>query len=106
MRFVLDRPGPRRLIILTGVVSVFASSFVVMLPVLARDSLGVGAEGYGVLVAATGVGALAGALILAAFGGRLPRHRVIFLGAGALGAAEGVGCAFGVAKPVRGATDR
>ena len=86
MRFVLERPGPRRLIILTGVVSVFASSFVVMLPVLARDSLGVGAEGYGVLVAATGVGALAGALILAAFGGRLPRHRVIFLGAGALGA--------------------
>ena len=86
MRFVLDRPGPRRLIILTGVVSVFASSFVVMLPVLARDSLGVGAEGYGVLVAATGVGALAGALMLAAFGGRLPRHRVIFLGAGALGA--------------------
>ena len=86
MRFVLERPGPRRLIILTGVVSVFASSFVVMLPVLARDSLGVGAEGYGVLVAATGVGALAGALILAAFGGRLPRHRLIFLGAGALGA--------------------
>ncbi len=38
------------------------------------------------LVAATGVGSLAGALILAAFGGRLPRHRMIFLGAGALGA--------------------
>jgi MFS family permease len=85
MRFVLDRPGPRRLIILTGFVSVFGSSFVVMLPVLARDTLGVGAEGFGVLVAATGVGSLAGALILAAFGGQLQRHRLIFLGAGTLG---------------------
>jgi len=85
MRFVLERPGPRRLILLTGVVSIFGSSFVVMLPVLARDALGVGAEGYGVLVAATGVGSLAGALILAAFGGRLPRQRLIFLGAGTLG---------------------
>jgi MFS family permease len=85
MRFVLDRPGPRRLIILTGVVSIFGSSFIVMLPVLARDALGVGANGYGVLVAATGVGSLAGALILAAFGGRLQRHRLIFLGAGSLG---------------------
>jgi len=85
MRFVLERPGPRRLIFLTGVVSVFGSSFVVMLPVLARDALGVGAEGYGILVAATGVGSLVGALILAAFGGRLPRRRLIFLGAGTLG---------------------
>ena len=85
MRFVLERPGPRRLILLTGVVSIFGSSFVVMLPVLARDALGVGAEGYGILVAATGVGSLAGALILAAFGGRLPRQRLIFLGAGTLG---------------------
>ena len=85
MRFVLERPGPRRLILLTGVVSIFGSSFMVMLPVFARDALGVGAEGYGVLVAATGVGSLAGALILAAFGGRLPRKRLIFLGAGTLG---------------------
>lgn len=85
MRFVLERPGPRRLIILTGVVSIFGSSFVVMLPVLARDVLGVGAEGYGVLMAATGLGSLAGALILAALGGRLQRHRVIFMGAATLG---------------------
>jgi len=85
MRFVLERPGARRLIILTGVVSVFGGSFMVMLPVLARDSLGVGAEGFGVLVAAAGLGSLAGALILAAFGGELPRKKMIFFGAGALG---------------------
>jgi MFS family permease len=85
MRFVLERPGARRLMLLTGVVSVFGGSFMVMVPVLARDGLGVGAEGYGILVAAAGLGSLAGALILAAFGARLERRRLIFLGAGTLG---------------------
>ncbi len=85
MSFVLQRPGPRRLIILTGIVSIFGASYVVMLPVLARDVLEVGPEGYGILVAAVGVGSLAGALILAAVGSRLPRERLVFLGAGSLG---------------------
>lgn len=85
MRFVLERPGPRRLIMLTGVVSIFGASFVVMLPVLARDTLGAGPEGYGILVAAAGIGSLVGAVMLAAIGHRLPRERLIFLGAGALG---------------------
>lgn len=84
MRFVVQRTDTRRLITLTGIVSVFGT-FLVMLPVLARDTLGAGPEGYGILVASAGVGSLIGALVLAAVGHRLPRERLIFIGAASLG---------------------
>ncbi len=85
MRFVVGRPSPRRLMVMTGIMSVFGGSFVVMLPVFARDAVHVGAEGYGVLVASVGVGALAGALFLAWFGSHAPRHRLVYGSAGILG---------------------
>lgn len=78
MRVVLGRPSPRRLMAMTGVMSIFGGSFVVMLPVFARDALHVGAEGYGALVSAVGVGALAGALFLAMFGSLARRHRLVY----------------------------
>lgn len=52
------------LILLAGV-STFGLNFRVLLPVFARDELGLDATGYGVLYAAMGLGALAGAVILA-----------------------------------------
>ena len=45
--------------------------FMVLMPMIARDVLGTGARGYGFLMAATGLGAFLGALILA---NRLHRH--------------------------------
>jgi len=78
MRYVWHRPWPRTLIILTGIVSVFGGSFIVMLPVYARDALGVGASGYGATVSAVGVGALAGALFLAGYGPHLRKERLVF----------------------------
>ena len=70
---------------MTGVMSIFGGSFVVMLPVFARDVVDVGAEGYGALVAAVGVGALAGALFLAWFGSHAQRHRQVYGSAAVLG---------------------
>ncbi len=52
--------------------SVFALSFAALMPLIARDVLGVGPKGYGFLMATTGLGAFCGALVLATFIRRHP----------------------------------
>jgi predicted MFS family arabinose efflux permease len=59
------------------VFSVFGTPFLTLMPVMARDRLGLGAGGYGTLLAAVGVGGLVGALWLAAVGSRLRQARVL-----------------------------
>ncbi|HEU4700531.1 MAG TPA: MFS transporter [Gemmatimonadales bacterium] len=75
-RFVAGEPWPRAIIILTAVFSIFGFSFIAMLPVYARDALGVGAGGYGLLVSSVGVGAAIGALTLAGLGGGTPQEQL------------------------------
>jgi MFS family permease len=97
-RYVRHEPWPRTLLFLSGITAMFGFSFLVVLPVFARDTLGTDASGYGALVASVGVGALVGALGLAAFGGRL-RHRQRRL---AIAAAVGFGLALIGAALTRG----
>jgi MFS family permease len=52
-------------LVLLGGVATFGMNFQTLLPLFARDTLAVGAEGYGLLFAAMGVGSLVGSLILA-----------------------------------------
>jgi predicted MFS family arabinose efflux permease len=59
------------------VYSVFGTPYLTLMPVVARDVLGLGAGGYGVLLAAVGIGGLAGALFLAALGDRFSRARML-----------------------------
>jgi len=49
-------------------VGVFGWSYAVLMPAFARDVLGRGANGYGILMSASGTGALVGALLVATFG--------------------------------------
>lgn len=58
------------LIALTAAFTLFGFPFLVLMPVLARDVLGQGAEGYGALMAAVGVGAVSAAVALGAGLGR------------------------------------
>jgi predicted MFS family arabinose efflux permease len=53
--------------------SLFIVPFTTLLPVFARDLLGVGATGQGGLLTAMGMGALCSAVLLASSGDRLPR---------------------------------
>jgi predicted MFS family arabinose efflux permease len=53
--------------------SLFIVPFTTLLPVFARDVLGVGASGQGGLLTAMGLGALCSAVLLASLGDRLPR---------------------------------
>jgi len=54
-------------------VSLFIVPFRTLLPVFARDLLGVGATGQGLLVTAMGIGALFSAVLIASAGEKLPR---------------------------------
>ena len=62
--FAWTNPAIRSLLALVAVTSLFGSSFLVLMPVVAREVLGRGADGYSLLVTAAGVGSLMGALIL------------------------------------------
>jgi predicted MFS family arabinose efflux permease len=63
------------------VVSLCVFNFAVYVPLLARHVLRLGPEGFGFLMAALGVGAVAGALTLAMRGSRLPSVASVFVAA-------------------------
>jgi MFS family permease len=60
--------------------SLFIVPFTTLLPVFARDLLGVGATGQGGLLTAMGMGALCSAVLVASLGDRLPRGLLMLWG--------------------------
>ena len=66
LRYALATPRIRLVLGLLAVVSFCVFNFTVYVPLLARHVLGLGAEGFGFLMAALGVGAVAGALTMGA----------------------------------------
>jgi MFS family permease len=56
------------LVLLVAMISLFGISYVILMPLVANDILKVGVKGLGVLMSASGFGALAGALFLARLG--------------------------------------
>jgi predicted MFS family arabinose efflux permease len=75
---VVGHPQVRTILLLFAIVGIFGWSYAVLMPAFARDILHLGASGYGVLMAASGTGALCGALSIAAFGDRT-RPRIVAL---------------------------
>jgi MFS family permease len=73
------------LIALTAVLSIFGFPVLTLMPVLARDVLHAGAAGYGILMSAIGIGAVAAALSIAVFSRRLPHGRLQLVGGVAFG---------------------
>lgn len=72
--FVIHNPPVHSLLILLGILSITSMPFAVLMPIFADQILHGGAEGLGILMGSSGVGALAGALLLAT------RHSVRGLG--------------------------
>lgn len=72
LQYIRRTPVVLRTVVLMALLSIFAMNFSVLIPVLARDTLGQQAEGYGLLMSASGVGALCGAIFLAVFSSRGP----------------------------------
>ena len=61
------------------ITSLFIIPFTTLLPVFARDLLGVGATGQGLLLTAMGAGAFISAAIVASAGHRLPRGKLMMV---------------------------
>jgi MFS family permease len=64
-RFVSGAPMVRALLLLLGLVSLLGMPYAVLMPIFADKILGGGSRGLGILLGATGVGALTAALLLA-----------------------------------------
>lgn len=86
LRYIRATPKLAMLIRFISVYSILGVPYIILMPVVARDLLGLDASGYGLLLSSLGVGGLSGALGLAAFGSRAPRGRLL------IGAAYAYAC--------------
>jgi MFS family permease len=68
LHYIRGNPRISGLIGLAAIPTVLALPYMQMLPVVARDELGVGSSGLGLLMTASGIGALTGSLLYAAIG--------------------------------------
>lgn len=84
-RYITSDTRSRTLVANIAAFSICGFPVFVLMPVMTRDVLGYGAEAYGWMMSAVGVGALAGGLVLALFGHRLPRGRLLSVAAAAFG---------------------
>jgi MFS family permease len=66
----------RTILLLFLAVGVFGWSYAVLMPAFARDVLDRGANGYGVLMSASGLGAFVGALVVATYGHRFTPRKL------------------------------
>jgi MFS family permease len=76
-RYMRDTPKVRALMQMVTVYSILGAPILALMPVVAREMFGLGAEGYGLLLSFLGIGGLAGALSLAGVGYRVSRTRLL-----------------------------
>lgn len=85
LRYLAAHPALRALILLALLPMLLGQPYQTMLTVFARDVLEVGAQGLGLLTAASGAGAVLGALWVAAQHGEMQRGRAMLAGLVAFG---------------------
>jgi MFS family permease len=68
LRYVRENPMIRSALLMTAVMSIFVMQYPSQMPAFAREVLGAGPQGLGMLVSGAGVGALLAALSVAALG--------------------------------------
>jgi MFS family permease len=79
--FIRSSPTVLRVLVTLGALSVFAMNFNLFVPVLARVHLRLDASGLGFLMAAQGLGAITGSLMVAGTSARGPRPSYLLWGA-------------------------
>jgi predicted MFS family arabinose efflux permease len=86
IRYLLGTPKVRALMRMVTVFSILGIPYLTLMPVIARDQLGLRADGYGLLLSCVGLGGLTGALFLAAVGNQFSRARLLRWASVAFGA--------------------
>ena len=79
-KFSWNKAEVRTGILIVVFASLFMIPFSTLLPVFARDLLGVGARGQGLLLTGMGVGALCSSILIASLGDNLPRGMLMLGG--------------------------
>jgi MFS family permease len=79
LRYMRDTPLVAALMKLVTVYSVLGVPYLALMPVFARNRLGLDASGYGLLLACVGIGGLGGALGIAAAAGRQAGNRTLIV---------------------------
>ena len=77
LRYVRSAKKVRTLIRFIAVFAILGVPYITLMPVVARDLLGLDASGYGLMLSSLGIGGLSGALALAAVGRRIPRGKLL-----------------------------
>jgi len=87
IRYVRAERTIALLVLLAAIPALFILNYLVLMPVFARDILGIGAPGLGLLNASLGIGALTGALLVAILrpGGGSGRLALVGLGMASIG---------------------
>lgn len=80
VEYVRSTPPVLALLVLSIVPSMLVLPYLALMPVFARDVLGVGPDGLGVLLAAPGVGAVVAALVLATIASRITQRGPVLVG--------------------------
>ncbi len=80
VRYAADNPGIRLSILVAGVIAFFGQPIIHLVVIFANDVFKVGETQYGILAAATGVGAMLNTPFVAGRGSRLPRSRLVGFG--------------------------
>ena len=75
LQYAFGTPEIRLTLGLLFLVSIFVFNFTVYVPLVVRTVLHLGAEGFGLLMACLGMGAVTGALTVGAMGARRPPPR-------------------------------
>lgn len=78
LSYLAHSPPVLAVFLTVGLISMLAMNFQVLLPVLAREELRTGSEGFGFLLSAQGAGALVGSVTLAALSAGGPRPRLLW----------------------------
>lgn len=87
VRFVASNRVLATIVLLPGVPALLVLNYIIFFPIYARDILGVGPAGYGLLTGSLGVGAVIGALSIAAFRPSGGSGRLVVGGLGIVGVA-------------------
>jgi MFS family permease len=86
--YVRNRPTLWQCVLTIFVVSFLGTSVIQLAPALAVDQFGVGKSAYGLLVAMFGAGAIVGSVVVATWGDRVRRSRMVLVGVAVMGAGQ------------------